>query len=119
MLIYHLSHVCETITPCPISAHLPMHWMKLTTWTIGIVVAGYTIAYDLSDIFQCVPISAQWDPETPATCLNINLQIMILGTVNMFTNITIFVLPIVPISKLKLPTAHKWQLVSIFLVGGV
>ena len=97
----------------------PIRWLQVMSVVIGAIVVAYTIAHDLSDIFQCIPVESLWDPTMSARCINFKLQILIMGIIGMCTDIVIFAMPMVPVWHLKLPKAKKWQLSGLFLVGGL
>ncbi|KAJ6256004.1 hypothetical protein Dda_9298 [Drechslerella dactyloides] len=72
-------------------------------------------------VFQCRPIRAAWDfgsfDRTGTTCINIQAYIYAVIAVNIFTDVMLVFLPIVPIARLRLPWKKKIAVCLLFLVG--
>ena len=73
-----------------------------------------------TSIFQCVPISSQWDPEQAegARCLNYPFAILVGGTINSLTSIFILLLPVPLVWKLSMCPQKKRLVILIFALGG-
>lgn len=84
---------------------------------IGIMVANWT-AYLLGSIFQCWPISYQWNKTIQGgRCINQLLFYRISSVPNIMTDIIILVLPIPLVWRLNASRIRKLGLSFIFLVG--
>ena len=117
---YMISILCVKLSLLALYRRIfPTRWVQITCLAVGSVVVAYTIAQGLSTIFQCIPFDSLWDQSISARCINLNLQPLIMGIINVVTDVVIYAIPMGPIWKLNLPTARKWQLSGLFLVGGL
>lgn len=82
-------------------------------------VTGYTIAHILTNLFQCVPIKAAWDPTVNARCIEYNAQLVAIAIINVATDVVVLVLPMRLVWGLQISPSQKWQLSAIFSLGGL
>jgi hypothetical protein len=70
--------------------------------------------------FRCVPTRAIWDKTIPAVC-NIDGDKFFLATIttHFILDVIILVLPIFPLSRLRLPLPQKLGVVGSFLLGAM
>jgi hypothetical protein len=89
---------------------------------IGITIA-YTMAFDLTMIFACKPISAVWTSWAGEDhidyCINQNKFYYCAAAVNITLDIAILIIPIPELLKLKLSVKKKLFLLAIFSVGSM
>ncbi|KAF2020438.1 hypothetical protein BU24DRAFT_469208 [Aaosphaeria arxii CBS 175.79] len=89
---------------------------------IGCSVA-YTLAFELTMIFACRPISAvwtAWDMESKVDyCIDQHTFYYVAASFNIAIDIAIILIPIPELRKLKLSLKRKCFLFSIFGVGGI
>lgn len=82
-----------------------------------IIVALWSISQLLVVIFTCTPVHKFWLPDTPGTCIP-NLPFWYANAAgNIVTDIIIFVLPLPPLSRLKLRRGQKYGLIAVFSLG--
>lgn len=94
------------------------HFRQLL-WAIGGFVAAYSLVEILVLIFQCRPIDAAWNMTVHGTCVDIALGGIIVGIINVVVDFLILFLPIRMVWRLKLKKKWKFQLIGIFLLGGL
>jgi len=88
-------------------------------WSIGAFVAVWTLAAALVDIFQCVPVQAQWNPTIPHTCVNIDAELTAVSVLNVLSDFSILGLPLPMLWKLNTTRKRKMQLIAIFMLGSL
>ncbi|KAI0141915.1 hypothetical protein GGR57DRAFT_519895 [Xylariaceae sp. FL1272] len=76
-------------------------------WAVSGLVVAWDIAFTLTTILQCVPVSYAWDQDQPGSCINIGIQQLLSGIVNIITDFIILALPIPLIWKLNIPKREK------------
>lgn len=85
----------------------------------GAFVLCYTIAAFLCFVLQCVPLESLWNPTVTGRCIDIILVFILLGALNAATDAAILVLPLPELWKLNMTPKRKYQIVGIFLTGGL
>ncbi len=79
--------------------------------------ALFYFADTVVEIFQCVPRSKIFDPQIPGRCVNISDAIIVTACINIASDISIFVLPLVRIWRLQMPLSKKVGVSAIFAFG--
>jgi hypothetical protein len=81
-------------------------------------MAAYSLAGFLVLIFSCNPVAASWDLALAAspttTCINRPAEYLAQSSLNIMTDICVFLLPLHTIWKLQLPFRQKLGVSSIF-----
>lgn len=86
---------------------------------IGIIVANWA-AYLLASIFQCWPVSYQWDKTIKGgRCVNQVTFCKTTSIPNIVTDLVMLILPIPVMWRLKASRLRKLGLTVIFLVGSM
>ncbi|GAB1316449.1 hypothetical protein MFIFM68171_06659 [Madurella fahalii] len=107
MLIFH-SHIFQS------------RGFRAASWAVGIMTSLWMIASILGTTFQCTPVSFFWDKKQPGgTCLigavhKIGLSSGVLSTVG---DIVIYLMPILPLTKLRIDKKTKLGLIGLFTLG--
>ncbi|KAI0433528.1 50S ribosomal protein L36e [Xylaria sp. FL1042] len=94
-------------------------FQRLCYVTMGVVVAS-GIAFTLTAIFYCMPISyiwTGWTGETKGHCLNFNAFAWSHAVTSIAQDLWIIALPIPSLLKLQLGTRRKFHLILMFSVG--
>ena len=94
-------------------------WFKKALIALGAFVIAYSIAQIFGDIFQCVPIKSLWDPSVSGYCINYPDLIIIMGVINIVTEIIMLVLPLPLLWRLQLSRSRKSLLTVLFTMGGL
>ncbi|PSN69611.1 hypothetical protein BS50DRAFT_618648 [Corynespora cassiicola Philippines] len=87
--------------------------MVIFTWFNTI----WFIGAELSSIFQCSPIKTVWHPEIRGQCINLVVRALMSGVFNIISDITMLVLPMFWISRLRLDLRKKITAALVFIVG--
>ncbi|MCJ1313891.1 hypothetical protein MMC25_007571 [Agyrium rufum] len=88
-------------------------------WGSFAFVVIYSVIQAFLDIFQCVPVSAVWDPTVQnPRCIDLDSGLIVCSSINIATDVLILALPVPKLWALKISTEKKVQLIGIFLVGG-
>jgi hypothetical protein len=82
-----------------------------------IIVGCWSVSQLLVSVFVCQPINAFWDFSVQGKCVPNIPQWYINAAGNIITDITVFLLPLPIIMRLKLQKTQKWVLVGIFCLG--
>jgi len=116
-----------TITTVKISILLmyrrifPTKLFRKTTLFLGVACVAWFIAEVFSDVFQCHPIVAAWDPAFMFSnqCINLEAYFWGISATNMILDVIILCLPLRVVWELELPIRQKCILSGIFLMGGL
>lgn len=83
------------------------------------VVAGWAVSGAFAAIFQCMPISYAWDIEmlSEGSCINLGLQTLISGIINVITDFVIVGMVIPLVWKLQISRQKKWFVTVMFAAG--
>ncbi|KAF8471752.1 hypothetical protein BDZ91DRAFT_676987 [Kalaharituber pfeilii] len=92
-------------------------YVRKLSWLGLILVGSSTIGFFFAVLFQCLPIEAYWDLNIPRKCVNQTVALIFNGTVNVFTDFYVFLLPIRSIAKLRLPERQRIGLLVVFALG--
>ncbi|OJJ53194.1 hypothetical protein ASPSYDRAFT_62356 [Aspergillus sydowii CBS 593.65] len=91
------------------------------TYRIIHLFIWFNVAFYLANfflkIFQCIPRSRIWDPDTPGHCININIPILVTAAINVLSDLMMLVLPIVCVWRLQMTTRRKMGISAIFAAG--
>jgi hypothetical protein len=83
----------------------------------------YTVAFMVTVIFACKPISSVWTSwdgtRKPDYCINQNIFYLVAAAFNIAIDIAIVLIPIPELMRLKLSNRKKLFLCAIFSVGGM
>ncbi|KAL9118458.1 MAG: hypothetical protein Q9187_004996, partial [Circinaria calcarea] len=85
---------------------------------VGAVVLCYNVAAVFVVIFQCYPIQANWDPTVSGHCINYGHFVLLIGILNILSDVAILSLPLPVLWRLQISRNQKWVLSGIFLLGG-
>ena len=94
---------------------------RMVSYAIAAFLVCWFIAFELSTIFQCTPISANWMVGTDASqyCINEYVMYDVYSATNLFTDIVILAMPWPMVMKLHVASKKKVQLLGIFLLGSL
>lgn len=92
---------------------------RLVSLLVGCACVSWFVVTLFTDLFQCRPFSAAFDPELMFTYHCIGLQAYYYGILvaNLALDLVILYLPLHMVWRLKLPTKQKLSLSGIFLLG--
>ena len=87
--------------------------------TVGLFISTYSAVWIVTSIFQCKPISGGWDLAVKAECIEISKLWIVMGSLNVLTDVLLLCLPLPQLWKLQMRRATKLQLISIFSSGSL
>ncbi|KAF3212981.1 hypothetical protein TWF106_007508 [Orbilia oligospora] len=97
-------------------------WFRRTMWCILSVCWTMFILTIFISVFQCNPIDGAWSFRIMylgrSSCVDMQAYLYASTAVNIFTDGIVVILPIVPITRLRLPKRKKIAVCLLFLVGG-
>ncbi|MCJ1272070.1 hypothetical protein MMC22_011977 [Lobaria immixta] len=96
----------------------PDRGFRIILWGFGAFILTYSTVQLLVTLFQCQPIRGAWDPFIKAKCIKLNLEFMIMGSLNVVTDVTTWCLPMPLLWSLKISIERRLQVMSMFLLGG-
>ena len=96
----------------------PQRWFRNASLVVAAFITSWYLAATLVSIFQCVPISSQWDPTVSGRCINYGSSVRATGIVNIITDFVLLGLPMPLVWRIKTSTTKKWQLTVTFMLGG-
>ncbi|KAL9599289.1 MAG: hypothetical protein Q9219_003916 [cf. Caloplaca sp. 3 TL-2023] len=82
------------------------------------VITCCAVAVVIVSVFQCTPVHAFWDVDTPGHCINIDHFFLASGSINVLFDFIIFVLPIPLLWRLRTSFSQKVVLTAIFTLAG-
>ena len=91
----------------------------ITLWCVGVFIFCYSMAQTFGAIFQCVPIRAAWDPTVPRRCIRTDLGATIIAALNVVTDFVVLTLPMPLLWHLQSSRKQRYQIMGIFLLGGL
>lgn len=77
----------------------------------------FYLAFMFSFIFACVPREKIWNPPINGQCINIQSTLISSSAINIVSDITILILPLLIIWKLQMPIRSKLKVAPIFAIG--
>ena len=89
-----------------------------TTLTVLIFVFTYLLSNLLTLTFGCVPIAKYWKPTLPGHCVSESNAGVAYGSMNVVSDVVIFVLPLPMVWRLQLSRESKLGVTLVFM-GGV
>lgn len=92
---------------------------RYVTWSMMFFVCGYIFSNFWTQIFGCSPRSKYWNPDTPGHCINYTVAGLVYGSMNIASDLLIFVLPLPTVWRLKLPIKEKVGVSLIFMSGAM
>ena len=97
----------------------PSRSFRYVTLAVGIFVVSYSITAATVNIFQCIPVKSDWDPQVKPRCVNIGVDLIILSSISVVTDAAILCLPIQQLWHLKMSRIRNFQIGGLFLSGGM
>ena len=91
------------------------------SYGIAAFLVCWFIAFELTTIFQCLPISANWMTGLDSInyCINEYVLYDVYSATNLLTDIVILAMPWPMVMKLHVAKQKKVQLLGIFLLGSL
>ncbi|KAF4814866.1 hypothetical protein CGCTS75_v013192 [Colletotrichum tropicale] len=97
---------------------LNLRYEKITIWSFCLIFFGTYVACQVTTFSECNPFHLYWQvlPD-PGSCSKAQLQLVVVGVLNIVTDFMLLVLPIPLVVSLKTPWQRKIQLYALFTLG--
>ncbi|KAF7585934.1 hypothetical protein BBP40_009854 [Aspergillus hancockii] len=95
-----------------------LSWERSTLGSYLVIFVATYVTVQIVTFTECNPFNHYWRvlPD-PGTCSQAQLQLIVLGVLNIITDLMLIVLPIPLLVKVKRPVYEKLQLAGLFAVG--
>jgi len=90
---------------------------RRTIWIVGTFIVTFSIQSIVVTVFICVPVNKFWIPSLPGVCINLRPWAFISALFHVFTDFSLFVLPLPELRHLNLPRRQKIALLFLFACG--
>lgn len=97
----------------------PTETVKRGVYAIASLCIGWFIAIVLTNILQCRPISAFWDPKGTYTCIDLILYFAGNSVANCIIDLLTLCLPIQEVMRLHVSQSKRAGLCGVFLLGSL
>lgn len=92
-------------------------WFRVALKLTGALIMAWGITSNLVNIFQCWPISFQWNPTEAGHCIDYAKSSLVFSVVNIITDFVILGLPMPLVWQLKVSKRSKLALSATFAAG--
>ena len=88
-------------------------------WAVGLFISVYSIISVIVMIFACRPLKEAWDPTIKPDCIDLSKLVIVMGSMNVLTDLLLLCLPLPQLWKLQIPRGTKIQVIGIFSIGSL
>jgi hypothetical protein len=92
---------------------------RMVVYIIGIIVVAVGVCNILGEALLCIPFSKLWNPTQHGVCINMKAFFVTLSALNMVTDIIVYILPLRPLWKMRMPWRQKIALLFLLTLGGL
>lgn len=90
---------------------------RYATWAVSIFVTGYLSCNIITLLFGCTPITKYWRHDEPGHCIDLPQADYAYGSMNVGSDILMFLLPLPMVWQLQLSRREKFGLILVFMGG--
>ncbi len=90
---------------------------RYSTWAVMFFVTGYLSCNIITLIFGCTPITKYWKPKEPGHCIVLVRADHAYGSMNVVSDVMLFLLPLPMVWQLQLSRREKLGLCLVFMSG--
>lgn len=90
---------------------------RYATWAVMFFVTSYLTSNIITLIFGCSPIAKYWKSDEPGHCLNLVMADHAYGSMNVVSDVLLFLLPLPMVWQLNLTRKDKWGVALVFMGG--
>jgi len=90
---------------------------RYATWTVLFFVTGYLSCNIITLIFGCTPITKYWKSDEPGHCIDLVKADHAYGSMNVVSDVLLFILPLPMVWQLQLSRKEKLGLCLVFMSG--
>jgi hypothetical protein len=91
-------------------------YKRASYFVMGLTTVGF-IGTIIPNFLICVPLDKSWTLDKPGKCLDFKIYCVITGSVDVFLDFLVLVLPIRMIFTLQLPLRTKLAVAGVFCLG--
>jgi hypothetical protein len=96
------------------------HRFKIIGIVLGLFLVGWGVAFPLTVVFNCTPISYFWDKSVPGgRCIDAETMSYVLATISTCTDVVVWALPIPWLWGLQMSVAKRLGIIATFALGGL
>ena len=96
----------------------PFHNFRIASWAVMALVTAWAVGIILYTLLSCRPLNRAWDLAIfGATCVHNKVATIVIGVLDVLTNISLVFLPLPLLNRLNLSTTDKICLVGISGTG--
>ena len=92
---------------------------RYRTWAVMFVTFGYLFSNMCTQIFGCRPVAKSWTPDLPGHCISTRKADYGYVSLNIISDLLIFVLPLPMVWRLQLSPRDKLGVSVIFVIGSL
>ena len=90
---------------------------RYATWAVLFFVTGYLSCNIVTLLFGCTPVMKYWKPDEPGHCIDLVQADYAYGSMNVVSDVLLFLLPLPMVWQLRLSHREKFGLCLIFMSG--
>lgn len=90
---------------------------KFATWAVLVFVTCYLSSNIITLLFGCTPMAKYWKPDEPGHCIDLVKADHAYGSMNVVSDVLMFLLPLPMVWQLRLSRREKLGLVLVFMGG--
>ncbi|KAI0467130.1 hypothetical protein F4859DRAFT_518344 [Xylaria cf. heliscus] len=95
----------------------PTQKFRYCVWAVGVVVGGWAMSGAIVIILQCTSIEYVWRPDVQGARLDYGLRNLVLGIMNITTNILIGAMVLPFARNMDITKQKKWLVLVTFAIG--
>ena len=119
-VLWALSLGCTKTSLCFLYISIfPLRRLRHTSYIVMVASVVFALITILGNILICLPVNATWDVNVKATCGNQNAAWVVIGVLNICTDILVLCLPISTVWRLQIRKQRKILLSFIFGLGSL
>ena len=92
---------------------------KYVLWAVGLFISTYSAVLMIVMLLQCSPLSKFWDHTVNGKCFDIAKVWMVMGSLNVLTDLLLLILPLPSLWRLQMRRRTKVQVAGIFSIGSL
>ena len=90
---------------------------KYATWAVTFFVTGYLFCNIITLLFGCTPLAKYWKHDEPGHCIDLVQADYAYGSMNVVSDVLMFILPLPMVWQLNLSRKERLGLVLVFMGG--
>ena len=97
----------------------PGKTFKHLLWATGLFISAYSTTLIIALLLQCKPFSKIWESNVNGKCIDLSKLWMVMGSLNVLTDLVLLALPLPSLCRLQMPRRTKAQVAGIFSIGSL